>query len=200
MRALSSCAGPGSKIAFVLARHDKLLCRKDPPAGRRKEPDTGRLVKATPRIHTSCCTMCVARAKHTSSALQPFISGAGALSSSGSLFSCVNVSKQSQTTSCLSTCAKRMDQALQTGRSPFRFVSVAIVFAGFWINDRIVGSVGFTKTSQRVILFWDVRHTHKAYHRTDLDVSASVLVPFYDADLSILYLAGACLCVVDSIK
>ncbi|MES1909771.1 MAG: hypothetical protein MHM6MM_002464 [Cercozoa sp. M6MM] len=57
--------------------------------------------------------------------------------------------------------------------------------------QNLVGAVGFTRTSQRRIKFWDPRNLSGGPVRTvDLDQSASVLLPFYDNDLSILYLAG----------
>eukprot|EP01083_Nonionella_stella_P091497 255841_1 len=62
---------------------------------------------------------------------------------------------------------------------------------GFWVdNMNMVGCVGFSKSSQRRILFWDQRKMGEVFMRKDLDQAASVLHPFYDSDLSILYLAG----------
>lgn len=51
-------------------------------------------------------------------------------------------------------------------------------------------TVGFTRQSQRQFKIWDPRNTAKAVKKIDIDQAAGVIMPFYDADTQILYLAG----------
>ena len=51
-------------------------------------------------------------------------------------------------------------------------------------------SVGFTKQSMRQFKIWDPRNTSKALKSVDVDQAAGVIMPFYDPDVQILYLAG----------
>lgn len=56
-------------------------------------------------------------------------------------------------------------------------------------KDKLV-TVGFTRQSQRQFKVWDPRNTSAALKRVDIDQSAGVIMPFYDPDTSLLYLAG----------
>jgi len=61
----------------------------------------------------------------------------------------------------------------------------------FWAsNHNAVGVVGHTKTASRRLRMWDVRDLSKPIFSQDMDQSAGTVMPFYDADTSLLYLAG----------
>mmetsp|Transcript_2364 Transcript_2364/g.3399 ORF Transcript_2364/g.3399 Transcript_2364/m.3399 type:complete len:469 (+) Transcript_2364:77-1483(+) len=51
-------------------------------------------------------------------------------------------------------------------------------------------SVGFTRQSQRQMKLWDPRQLATEIKRIDIDQASGVLMPFYDEDTQILYLAG----------
>jgi len=53
-----------------------------------------------------------------------------------------------------------------------------------------IGAVGFDKSSMRQFLMWDPRKTDTPFHTMDIDQSAGAIMPFYDNDINILYLAG----------
>ena len=56
--------------------------------------------------------------------------------------------------------------------------------------DRLC-SVGFTKQSQRQIKFWDVKKLGgEPVHQIQLDQASGVIIPYYDVDTRVLYLAG----------
>lgn len=55
--------------------------------------------------------------------------------------------------------------------------------------DRLL-TVGFTKHSQRQFRVWDPRDTSKPLKTQELDQSAGVMMPFFDVDTNMLYLAG----------
>lgn len=81
-----------------------------------------------------------------------------------------------------------------------RYDSSALSFAGHegsksarvaWMENRnMLCVVGFSKTSVRKIGLWDPRKTNEKLHEIDIDQSAGVLMPFYDPDISVLYLGG----------
>jgi len=56
-------------------------------------------------------------------------------------------------------------------------------------RDRLV-SVGFSKNSSRQYAIWDQKAMDKPLVSEDIDTSAGLIMPFFDADLNILYLAG----------
>ncbi len=56
-------------------------------------------------------------------------------------------------------------------------------------NQRLV-SVGFSKNSSRQYAVWDAKSMDKPIVSEDIDTSAGLIMPFYDQDLNILYLAG----------
>jgi len=51
-------------------------------------------------------------------------------------------------------------------------------------------SVGFTRQSQRQFKIWDPRNTSAALKTVDVDQAAGVIMPFFDPDTQLLYLAG----------
>jgi coronin-1B/1C/6 len=51
-------------------------------------------------------------------------------------------------------------------------------------------TVGFTRQSQRQFKVWDPRNTSTELKRVDVDQAAGVIMPFYDDDTQLLYLAG----------
>jgi WD40 repeat protein len=64
-------------------------------------------------------------------------------------------------------------------------------FKTCWLgqSNNIV-TVGFTRQSKRQFLIWDHRDLSKAIHTESLDQSAGVIMPFYDEDSKVMYLAG----------
>jgi coronin-1B/1C/6 len=60
-----------------------------------------------------------------------------------------------------------------------------------WLTglDRIF-TVGFTKMSERHYMFWDPRDMSKPITTEDIDVSAGLIMPFYDEGTNLLFLAG----------
>lgn len=65
--------------------------------------------------------------------------------------------------------------------------SCKLTFLG--TKDKLV-SVGFTKQSQRQFKVWDHRNMAQELKRVDIDQAAGVIMPFYDNDSNLLYLAG----------
>lgn len=51
-------------------------------------------------------------------------------------------------------------------------------------------SVGFTKTSMRQMKIWDPRNLTTEVYRAEIDAAAGVIMPFFDNDTNLLYLAG----------
>ena len=51
-------------------------------------------------------------------------------------------------------------------------------------------SVGFTRQSQRQMKIWDPRKMDAELKRVDIDQAAGVIMPFYDPDTAMLFLAG----------
>ena len=81
-----------------------------------------------------------------------------------------------------------------------RNTSVASTFQGHagskaarvcYLGDRsMFCSIGFSKQSERQIFFWDARNSAKALSEVQIDVASGTLLPFFDADTNMLYLAG----------
>jgi len=65
--------------------------------------------------------------------------------------------------------------------------SMKLVYAG---KQDFLISVGFTKQSQRQFKIWDPRNTSKEVEKVDIDQAAGVMMPFFDVDTNMLYLAG----------
>jgi len=61
-----------------------------------------------------------------------------------------------------------------------------VVFIG---NDKLF-TVGFTKTSEREYAYWDLKNLSKPLLRTGIDSSSGVIMPYYDPDTRVLFLAG----------
>jgi len=51
-------------------------------------------------------------------------------------------------------------------------------------------SVGFSKLSERQFMMWDSRNMSAPLVTENIDTAAGLIMPFYDADLNILYLGG----------
>jgi len=60
-----------------------------------------------------------------------------------------------------------------------------------WLGDADrLASTGFTKMRERELAIWDVRDLSKPAKRESLDSSTGVIIPLFDNDAKILYLAG----------
>ena len=55
--------------------------------------------------------------------------------------------------------------------------------------DRLI-TVGFTRQSQRQFKIWDPRNVSRELKKVDIDQAAGVIMPFFDPDTNLLYLAG----------
>eukprot|EP00903_Cladosiphon_okamuranus_P005452 g5437.t1 len=95
-------------------------------------------------------------------------------------------------TSCKDKSLRIMD-----ARSPQVAQSVAMAHEGarsskitFLGTKEKLLSVGFTKQSQRQFKVWDPRNLSKEIKKMDIDQAAGVILPFYDEESSLLYLAG----------
>ena len=53
-----------------------------------------------------------------------------------------------------------------------------------------LATTGFSKTSDRQIFIWDATNLEKPLKSTNLDTSSGVIMPFYDGNSNMLYLAG----------
>ena len=51
-------------------------------------------------------------------------------------------------------------------------------------------TVGFTRQSQRQFKIWDPRNTSQEVKKVDIDQAAGVIMPFFDPDTNLLFLAG----------
>ncbi|GAU93949.1 hypothetical protein RvY_05802 [Ramazzottius varieornatus] len=60
----------------------------------------------------------------------------------------------------------------------------------FCTNKRKIFTTGFSKFSERQYALWDVKNMSQPLKMEVLDASSGVVFPFYDPDLSVLYLAG----------
>ena len=56
-------------------------------------------------------------------------------------------------------------------------------------SDRLI-TTGFSKTSDRQYMVWDVKNITDAMKTENLDTSSGGLIPHFDADTKMLYLAG----------
>eukprot|EP00286_Rhodomonas_abbreviata_P021268 CAMPEP_0181309598 /NCGR_PEP_ID=MMETSP1101-20121128/12098_1 /TAXON_ID=46948 /ORGANISM="Rhodomonas abbreviata, Strain Caron Lab Isolate" /LENGTH=410 /DNA_ID=CAMNT_0023416091 /DNA_START=185 /DNA_END=1413 /DNA_ORIENTATION=+ len=60
-----------------------------------------------------------------------------------------------------------------------------------WLGDRpMFCTIGFSKQSERQIFFWDERDCSKPLSEVQIDIASGTLLPFFDPDTSLLYLAG----------
>lgn len=51
-------------------------------------------------------------------------------------------------------------------------------------------TVGFTRQSQRQLKIWDTRNLETEVKALEIDQAAGVIMPFFDPDTNLLYLAG----------
>ena len=51
-------------------------------------------------------------------------------------------------------------------------------------------SVGFDHISRRQLKLWDTRNTAKEVFLIDIDTASGAIMPFFDPDTCVLYLAG----------
>jgi coronin-1B/1C/6 len=56
-------------------------------------------------------------------------------------------------------------------------------------SDRLV-TTGFSRMSDRQLNLWDTANLEKPIKSEFLDTSSGVIMPFYDIDTKMLYLAG----------
>ncbi|KAF8983998.1 Coronin-like protein crn1 [Entomortierella lignicola] len=60
-----------------------------------------------------------------------------------------------------------------------------------WLGDSDrLATTGFSKMSDRQVNIWDATNLEKPLRSTNLDTSSGVIMPFYDGDSKMLYLAG----------
>lgn len=82
-------------------------------------------------------------------------------------------------------------------RNATETASIPVVFDGVkstklvWLGDsnKFV-TVGFTRNSTRQLKIWDARNLSAETLKMDIDQAAGVIMPFYDSDINLLYLAG----------
>jgi len=79
------------------------------------------------------------------------------------------------------TVASKIDEAHEGAKS------VKLTFLGK--KEKLV-SVGFTRQSQRQFKVWDPRDMSKCVKKIDIDQAAGVIIPHFDDDTNVLYLAG----------
>jgi len=61
----------------------------------------------------------------------------------------------------------------------------------FWVPTfNWIGCTGFTKQAKRCVKFWDLKDTSKPIYNETVDQQSSVLMPYYDEDTHMLFLAG----------
>ena len=65
--------------------------------------------------------------------------------------------------------------------------STKLTFTGNF--DKLI-TVGFTRQSQRQFKIWDPRNLSVELKKVDVDQAAGVIMPFFDPDTGLLYLAG----------
>jgi hypothetical protein len=62
--------------------------------------------------------------------------------------------------------------------------------AAFLGDKEKLFSMGFSKTSERQFSLWDPRSLKDPLHSENIDTAAGIIMPFYDNDTSVLFLAG----------
>jgi hypothetical protein len=83
---------------------------------------------------------------------------------------------------------RQIDSSVQTIHEAFDGTKSSKVF---WIPKfNWIGATGFSKDAKRQLKIWDLKNLKDAIFKLDIDQVASVLMPYYDNDNSILYLAG----------
>jgi len=53
-----------------------------------------------------------------------------------------------------------------------------------------LATTGFSKVSDRQVNIWDSSNLETPLKQTNMDTSSGVVMPFYDGDSNMLYLAG----------
>lgn len=53
-----------------------------------------------------------------------------------------------------------------------------------------IATTGFSKMSDRQLNIWDTDNLEKPLKSINIDTSSGVIMPFYDGDSNMLYLAG----------
>mmetsp|Transcript_22124 Transcript_22124/g.34693 ORF Transcript_22124/g.34693 Transcript_22124/m.34693 type:complete len:264 (-) Transcript_22124:316-1107(-) len=51
-------------------------------------------------------------------------------------------------------------------------------------------SIGFSKQSERQLIFWEERQPNKPLSEVQIDIASGTLLPFFDVDTNLLFLAG----------
>ncbi|KAJ2470498.1 Coronin-like protein crn1, partial [Coemansia sp. RSA 2320] len=59
-----------------------------------------------------------------------------------------------------------------------------------WVGADRLATTGFSRTSDRELYLWDAGNLDKPLSKTTVDMSAGMLMPFYDAGSQMLYVAG----------
>ncbi|KAJ1982100.1 Coronin-like protein crn1 [Dimargaris verticillata] len=60
-----------------------------------------------------------------------------------------------------------------------------------WLGDTPrLASTGFSRSSERQLYIWDTADLSKPLREVSIDLSSGILMPFYDPDTKMLYLAG----------
>ncbi|KAK9718480.1 Coronin-like protein crn1 [Basidiobolus ranarum] len=81
----------------------------------------------------------------------------------------------------------RANQIVQEGNGHQGIKGSRVVWLGD--EDRIA-TTGFSRTSDRQIFIWDSNNLNAPLNQESIDFSSGVLMPYYDADTHMLYLAG----------
>lgn len=81
----------------------------------------------------------------------------------------------------------RSNKVIQEGAGHQGIKGSRVVWLGE--NDRIC-TTGFSRMSDRQLNLWDTNDLSKPIKTEFLDTSSGVLMPFYDLDTKMLYLAG----------
>ncbi|KAH6579796.1 hypothetical protein BASA61_010031 [Batrachochytrium salamandrivorans] len=62
---------------------------------------------------------------------------------------------------------------------------------GLWMgNLQNIVTTGFSKTSDRQVYIWDSKNLSTPLKQEQIDTASGMLIPYYDGDTSMLYLAG----------
>eukprot|EP00743_Colponemidia_sp_Colp-15_P000184 GILK01000213.1.p1 GENE.GILK01000213.1~~GILK01000213.1.p1 ORF type:complete len:460 (-),score=64.16 GILK01000213.1:141-1478(-) len=94
-------------------------------------------------------------------------------------------------TSCKDKCLRILDPRGNTIVAETRAHEGAKSTKVVWLgNSPRLFSVGFSKQSERQFSFWDIRNFSAPLITTQLDQAAGVIMPFYDQDTGLLFLAG----------
>jgi coronin-1B/1C/6 len=58
-----------------------------------------------------------------------------------------------------------------------------------WLNNKVL-TVGFSKAIDREFNIWDPRNITEPIAKLNIDTSSGGIMPFYDRDTTVLFLAG----------